>query len=179
MATEIFVLKKVDFEQLKSSSSTLDELKIGEKQATKEAIASLQAAAAKVPTLTAEVEGLKAEKATLEPLAPEGTKYLNAKKDEAIRLYKLQAGAQVSEAVVKLFQDANSDALDGLLSQHTKGLAAKFSGKCGKCGSEEFEFRSSLAAIEDNAGNGDVTEAPVEDVSFNALHSKFDKSEIN
>lgn len=48
-----------------------------------------------------------------------------------------------------------------------------------KCGSEEFEFRSSLAAIEDNAGAGEAGEAMSEDVSFNAIHSKFDKSEIN
>jgi hypothetical protein len=94
-----------------------------------------------------------------------GRAYLKMKRDEVVRQYKLMVGDQQDTAVITLMENAESAALDGLLKQYTKGATEKFSGKCKSCGSDEFEFRSSI--ITEN-------EKPVvKAASVDEIHFKF------
>ena len=97
----------------------------------------LETANETITSLTSERDGLKT-------FAELGKTYEGHQRSEAIRLYKVVAGETADEAVVGLFEKATSEELTGLLKQYTKGATEKFSGKCASCGSEEFEFRSSL-----------------------------------
>ena len=103
--------------------------------------AKFNASEKKVGDLTKEVEELT-------PFAESGKKFIQMKKDEAIRLYKTFAGENVDETVVGLFEKANDEELVGLIKQYTKGAAEKFGGRCAECGSENFEFRSTLVEEE-------------------------------
>lgn len=88
-----------------------------------------------------------------------GKTYLSAKRTEAIRLYKVAVGEdKVSADVIAMFEKAEDAAVEGLLKQYAKDATMKFSGKCGKCGSSEFEFKSSFepAATEETANAGAV-----------------------
>lgn len=177
---EIVAVGKEDFSKLQTAFKLMAELKVDGKEVTKDSFAKLTEEAGKVAGLTTQIETLKTEKQNAEdalakekPMADEGRAYIQMKKDEAIRLYKVNAGTAASEAVVELFKNAQPEALEGLLALHTKGATAKFSGRCKKCGSEEFEFKSSLGTGE---GGSNVEEQPEEiGVSFNDIHRKYDK----
>lgn len=110
-------------------------------------------------------ESLNTKVTSLAAAAKVGEDYLNLKRTEAVRLYKLAVGeASVDEAVVSMFSKAEDNAVDGLLKQYAKNATAKFSGVCGDCGSNEFKFRSSIANTEDNAfGKDDSVESVVPD----------------
>jgi len=95
-------------------------------------------------------EALELKVTSLVADATIGKQYLGMKRAEAIRLYKKTVGEDKADAsVIAIFEKADNDAVEGLLKQYTKTATHKFSGKCGDCGSLEFEFRSSFSGKED------------------------------
>lgn len=87
---------------------------------------------------------LQQEKAALEGDAKLGKEYIGLQRAEAIRLCKAASGGKIEPAVQAMFEKATAEEITGLLKQHTKEATTKFSGKCGECGSKNFEFRSSF-----------------------------------
>lgn len=118
---------------------------------------------------------LKTTNEALSANAKIGEKYTNAKREEAINLYKKTVGTEkVEEAVVGLFNKANADEVDGLLKQYTKGVTEKFSGSCAKCGSEDFKFQSSFTSDKEDT---DDTEDEV--LTAAALREKYSNNSMN
>jgi hypothetical protein len=111
------------------------------------------------------LQALEAEK----PFIQLGKNFLKAKKDEAIRLYRVATGENASEAVVDLFEKADADAIEGLLKQYVKGATEKFSGKCKSCGSQDFEFRSSFETSDPE---------PEQLETFNTLYQRYSQSQM-
>ncbi len=153
-----------------------------EKSFTLTQVEELQAEAGKVAVLNTQVETLTREKIEalakveeMKPMFEQGQSFHNSRVEEAIRLYKLQAGDKATDAVVELFKKADAPALDGLLSQYTLTLTQAFGGRCKQCGSNEFEFQSSFGTGEGAkpATQPSVTE---ESVSFDTLRNKFKQS---
>lgn len=107
----------------------------------------------KVTTLEGEKTTLQGKVTELEPLAKIGTDYTEAKRAEVVRLYNVATDNKPDAAVLELFKNAKPDALEGLLGQYTKGAKMKFSGRCKKCQSDEFEFRSTFADGDDKDKN--------------------------
>jgi hypothetical protein len=133
----------------------------------------LETAEASVLTLTKEKETLDTKVKELEPLAKVGEQFVEHKRSELVRLYSLGMDGKPDQAVLDLFKEAKPDAMDGLLNQYTKGVTAKFGGKCKKCDSTEFEFRSTVSAETEPK-----VEPVVEAISFADLHSKFDRTDL-
>jgi hypothetical protein len=113
--------------------------------------------------LANEVVGLKKEKGDLElkvteltPLAEVGKSTLEAKRNETIRLYKLQlAEGQAEDAtLIETFKKADDKQLNGFLAMFAKGTAEKFEAHCTKCQSTEVEFRSTLTPETGLPGSG-------------------------
>jgi hypothetical protein len=158
-------------------------LKDGQVVVASEEHESFKTEAGKVATLEGEKTTLESEKTELEntieankPLVTLGESYLSLKREEVKRLYKASVGEKVDEKVLGLFDKAASDELEGLLAQYTKTATLKFSGKCGKCGSEEFSFRSSLSTEELSSGNTEVVEE--ESGSFDSIYEKHTKKNL-
>lgn len=126
-------------------------------------------------TLTKDKETLDLKVKELEPLAAVGTTYTEAKRAEVVRLYNLATENKPDAAVLELFKNAKPDALEGLLGQYTKGAKMKFSGRCKKCASDEFEFRSSFSS-DDEDKNKD--QAPVSIVSLADLRDKYEPKSL-
>lgn len=116
--------------------------------------------------LEKKVTDLTAEKVALAANAELGVKALEAKRGEAIRLYKLSV-KETDKSVVELFESAKPEQVDGLLKQYTGNATGKFKGKCKDCGSEEFTFQSSVNT------DGGVTLTDNEEVDFQYLHEKY------
>lgn len=114
-----------------------------------ERLAKLEKKATKVKSLKSDKKGLESKVIELADKAAIGSKFIELKRKEAVRLYKLSAGDAADKKVISLFKKANEDEVEGLLKQYTKDATHKFSGSCKDCGSEKFEFRSSLANTED------------------------------
>ncbi|MCK4500128.1 hypothetical protein KAU11_06485, partial [Candidatus Babeliales bacterium] len=90
-------------------------------------------------------EGSAAKIAILEPEAKLGRESVDGMRKEAVRLYKVAVGEENSQdSVVKLMNEAEPDALKGLLAQYVKGATEKFTATCQSCGSNDFEFKSSI-----------------------------------
>jgi hypothetical protein len=106
---------------------------------------------------------------TQESLAKVGEGYISARREEAVRLYKVAAGNLYDEIVVGLFNKATSEELDGLLKQYVQSATSKFTARCKKCGSDEFAFRSSLV-IEDINKDDEHTS---DDDSFEGMYEKY------
>ena len=187
ISEELVALKKADLAKLKASANTLESLKIGDAPVTQEALTSLQAEAGKVTSLTAELAKATEDKNTAEaslaaelPFAIQGKSFVAKQQNEAIRLYKLSAGEKASEAVEKLFKEAKPEAVEGLLNQYAGSVTAAFNGRCKKCESTDFEFKSSFGTGLDGKKPDEViVPTPEEAVSFNALHNKYDKKSNN
>jgi len=157
-----------------------------EKAFTLKQVEDLQAEAGKVAGLNTQVETLTAEKTEalakveeMKPMVEQGQKFHKSRVDEAIRLYKLQAGDKATDAVVDLFSKADSAALDGLLSQYTLTLTHSFGGRCKKCGSNEFEFKSSYGTGDEGAKTVEGETVTEDSVSFEDLREKFKKNKKN
>lgn len=134
-----------------------------------EELSTLKQEAGKVETLTK-------EKQALEKDANVGKQFVQMKKDEAVRLYKLSVGEEnADEAVLNLFKKAENEEIDGLLKQYTKSATAKFSGTCADCGSKNFKFQSSVTADD----NGEEEVETTEMVTSTDLYSKYAKSGIH
>lgn len=127
----------------------------------------------KVSVLTIEeFTALNAQIASLEKDAAIGKEHVNAKRTEIKRLYSITVG-QADESVLKLIDNAETDALEGLLKQYTKGATEKFAGTCKKCGSNEFTFQSSLT--DDNATTPKVSKVS----TFDDIADKFKKTTVS
>jgi len=158
-AVETEITEKVEmFGKVADSFKALDEtLELSEDNLNKvillkvEEHATLVANAAKVPTLVTEKNILVAEKEALAKEAQVGKAFIAAKRVEAIRLYKAKNMENVDEAVIGLFNKANSEELDGLIKNYTEGVTLAFSGKCKDCGSTEFTFQNSVNSLAANA----------------------------
>lgn len=99
-----------------------------------------------------------------------GKDHINAKRAEIKRLYSVTVG-EADDSVLKLIDSADVSALDGLLKQYTKGATQKFEGKCKKCGSQEFDFQSSLT-------EGTDTPKTVKTSSFEDIYEKLNDAGI-
>lgn len=140
--------------------------------------------------IKADLAQLKADKAALtlaketaensivemKPVNAIGENFLKLQKAEAIRLYKVSMGEDGADAaVITLMENAKPNEVEGLLKQYTKGATVKFSGSCKACGSDEFQFKSSL-----NTGRGgNETTEDIGDVSAEAMISKFGASKMH
>jgi hypothetical protein len=140
-----------------------------------ETLVQLQATATEVEQLKTTKTELEGTVTSLQSDATLGKKYLGLKREEAIRLYKGAAGDSASEAVIKLFKDADDAAIDGLLTQYTKAITQKFSGSCASCGSVDFKFQSSLSGEGEEHKNSAVNT----DVSAEAIYARFNKPSMN
>lgn len=80
----------------------------------------------------------------IKPMAEFGKTVFDSKRAECVRLYKVSVKDKVNEAVVKTIEDANFDALQGLMEQYGGTCIEKFGAKCTKCGSNDVNFRSSV-----------------------------------
>lgn len=122
-----------------------------------------------VAELTVERDGLKATAAL-------GTQWLENQRAEVIRLASVKTPA--NEAFKSLVAKATKEELDGLLKQHGGEAVAKFGGRCKKCGSGEFEFKSSLGT-----GLGGSDPAPANQngkaLSFEEIRLKYDTASMN
>lgn len=84
-----------------------------------------------------------------EHFAQAGKAHFEAMKSEAIRLYNAKVGAEASEAVVQLFENAKTlEAVKGLVQQYGKELTAEFAVKCSDCGSQNCDFGSVIVGYE-------------------------------
>jgi len=119
-----------------------------------------------------EVEQLKTEKQALEADAKLGKDYIEAQRAEAVRLYKASAGDQADEAVIGLFNKADTKELAGLLKQHGQSLIVKYGATCTKCGdNEHVSFRSTFS--EGDAGSSSSKDEAV--VTSDDLYSMYSK----
>lgn len=91
------------------------------------------------------LSGLNTRIANLDKLAKIGETTIKNKKEEVVRLYKIAVGDKVDNNVVTMFENAEPEALDGLLAQYTKGATAKFTATCKSCNGTDFEFRSTIS----------------------------------
>lgn len=113
-----------------------------------ELTSQIGALAVEKATLTGEVSTLTASVADLTPKAAMGDKFIQAKREECKRLYNLSVDNKGVPAIIAMIDKASVEELDGLNGVYTKGQTERFSGKCKKCGSTDFEFRSSVGGEE-------------------------------
>jgi hypothetical protein len=110
------------------------------------------------------------EKQALEKDAAVGKSYISMKRAEAIRLYTLHSEGKPDAAVIKLMNEADSDAVDGLLNLHAKGATGKFKAHCKACNSSEVEFRSSLTVEEQEKNEETQAVTTVQSASFDEIY---------
>lgn len=134
----------------------------------------LKTKADSVATLEADKKTAEDKVTELTPNATLGEQFVAGKRKEAVNLYKKMVGAKQDAAVIALMEKATNTELDGLLAQYTQGATAKFSGSCKKCGSGEFEFRSTIAG-KNTTEDFTTVEAGTPD----ALREKFGKSSMS
>ncbi|MBI4238575.1 MAG: hypothetical protein HY696_09205 [Deltaproteobacteria bacterium] len=79
----------------------------------------------------------------LEPQASLGRKYLEDERKEAVRLYRLAKGDQVSEAILKTLEKAELDIAQAFKQEFQKEVEAKFPNRCAKCGGTDIRRQSS------------------------------------
>lgn len=132
--------------------------------------------AGEVETLRKQVADLTAERDGLKETAELGKQTVEAKRAEVIRLASLKVPA--TEAFKSLVAKATPAELDGLLQQHGGEAVAKFGGRCKKCGSGEFEFKSSLGTG-DGGNSGQQSANPDKALSFEEIRLKYDKSSMH
>jgi len=162
---------KGEKEESETSFEKEGKLELSDDFATKNVLISEEALSGLIAdkaTLATEKESLASEKAKLEATAKIGQEYLTMQKNEAIRLYKLST-EEADDNVIELFQKAEPEQVTGLLKQYTKGVVHKFGGKCKSCGSDEFDFRSTVA------GDAAETEEFPSMDSFEDMHKKYDQ----
>lgn len=111
------------------------------------------------------IEQLKAD-------AEFGKTALTNQRNEAIRLYKIAAGDQKSDAVINMMLKANTEELEGLLALHTNGATSKFKATCKGCGKSEFTFQSSFTGETDGDDTSDTT-APISLVTVEDIRNQF------
>lgn len=113
----------------------------------------------------AAVTALNTKVTGLEATAALGTNFLDLKRGEAVRLYKVAVGDKYDAAVETLIKDAKPEALDGLIKQYGGEVGVKFSATCTKCGnSDNIEMRSSMATPADSREDAGET-TPLEDMA--------------
>ena len=93
-----------------------------------------------------------------------GKSYIEEKRNEAIRLYKLSAGEKVDDSVIDLFKSANNKQIDGLLKQYTNDATGKFKAVCKSCGSHDFSFQSTFIAGGEEEHTEEVGAVSVDDM---------------
>lgn len=143
------------------------------------AISEKEAVDTKLTKLTGEVETLKKETERLEPLAKAGETFLKAKREQVIRLYKAATLDKSDAAVVKLFENADVESLDGLLKQYTTEAAnVTFKGVCKDCNSENFTFQHSLEDEAENKPGKTTEELAVIVPSINDFRERYTKKTL-
>lgn len=164
-AEEFTIVTKATVEALQADKTALEASKA-------DLAAEKVALEAEKVTLSEAKASLEAKLAESTKLATVGTKYIEMKREEAIRLYKATVGAdKAQDSVVALMKSADDEALNGLIQAHTKTATEKFGGKCAKCGSHEFSFQSSLVEP--------VKVASVSSPSGADLYKEFSKRPMN
>lgn len=82
-------------------------------------------------------------------MAKFGKSVISAKREEAVKYYKLSVGAgNEKQAVIDNINSSTEEVLDGMLEQYGKSVRETFGAKCEKCGSEKIQFRSSQSEPE-------------------------------
>lgn len=121
------------------------------------AATELEAKTTEVAELTTKVTDLTTTNTSLKETAELGKTYIDSRRAEAIRLYKVAAGDDVDEAVVSLFTEAKPNAIDGLLKQYGKTAAEKFTATCLDCESTNVSMQSSITNDDKKEDVADVT----------------------
>lgn len=172
---------KQNVKELTSKLAGFKGIKVDKLTALEATAKTVETLTAEKTSLTSEVVNLKADKATLEakivelnPKAAIADKFIQDKKAECKRLYNLSVNNKPVDAVIALIEKGTVEELDGLIGTYTKGLTENFSGKCKDCGSANFEFKSSVGGEDPTKDKDENTS----DVSFEAIHQRFDKKTL-
>lgn len=104
-----------------------------------------------------------------------GKGFLKLKREQAVALYKKQVGAgKEDQAVIAMYMAADSKTIDGLLKQHGKEAAVKFSATCTKCDSNEhIAFRSSTEDAPKEGGDAPTKGKSIADIRERHTNSGF------
>lgn len=137
------LVKSEDFTKMKASSMKVLQLEKQVESLTEDKTTLTE----KVKEEGEKVTLLTKEKGDLEPHATFGKTIMQAKKEEAKRLYRLNKGTKADEAFIGIIDKSDEKELNSILQEYGSQLTEKFTGVCKKCQSTEIDFRSST--IED------------------------------
>lgn len=98
----------------------------------------------KIKEANQKIEALDASIKELEPKATLGSKYLEDERKEAIRLYRVAKGEQISEAILKTLEKADLEIAQAFKQEFKKEAEEKFPARCHRCGSTQLQRRSSV-----------------------------------
>ncbi len=98
---------------------------------------------AKLTEAATKLAALEVTLKELEPKAALGTKYLDDERKEAVRLYRLAKGEQISDAILKTLEKADLEIAQAFKQEFKKEAEAKFPARCGRCGSTQVSRQSS------------------------------------
>lgn len=118
----------------------------------------------KLTQTESEFNALKSESESLKSQAALGEKFLQAQRNEAIRLFKLVEG-ELSADIEAMLTGANLDTAEAYIKLYSKKAENKFQASCEKCGSTDVTRQSSH--VEDP---NPAPVAPAAPVSLNRIH---------
>lgn len=114
------------------------------KSATQNFENEVKTLSAKIKEANQKIEALDASIKELEPKATLGSKYLEDERKEAIRLYRVAKGEQISEAILKTLEKADLEIAQAFKQEFKKEVEEKFPARCHRCGSTQLQRRSSV-----------------------------------
>ena len=114
------------------------------KTATQNFENEVKALLTKLTEANQKTEALELTLKELEPKASLGSKYLEDERKEAIRLYRVAKGEQISEAILKTLEKADLEIAQAFKQEFKKEAEEKFPARCQRCGSTQLQRRSSV-----------------------------------
>lgn len=103
----------------------------------------MDSVSAKLTEAATKLAALEVTLKELEPKAALGTKYLDDERKEAVRLYRLAKGEQISDAILKTLEKADLEIAQAFKQEFKKEAEVKFPTRCGRCGSTQVSRQSS------------------------------------
>lgn len=152
------VVSKEDLESYKKAE--LEAAKVEDLQAKLTAAESTVEKFSKICNVE-EIEAFEKEVefSEVRKMAKYGSDVFAAKREECVRLYKLNVGeGKESQAVIDTINKADDEALGGFLEQYGASLHETFGATCKDCGSKEVSFKSSKEESEEE--ETEVVERP-------------------
>ena len=114
------------------------------KSATQNFENEVKTLSAKIKEANQKIEALDTSIKELEPKATLGSKYLEDERKEAIRLYRVAKGEQISEAILKTLEKADLEIAQAFKQEFKKEAEEKFPARCHRCSSTQLQRRSSV-----------------------------------